>query len=136
MCAEPSPGLGLCWEVKLDRNLQTLAGRRLEKGGENGFTTEILPVFPMPYSSFSKYVCHSSYKYSSSALSTLSLISYPFIFSPFLYSLSFFPHYLQKFMRKFHSSITLLMFSLYTHSPCFFPVLHALASPICLTVEK
>lgn len=107
----------------------------LGKGGESGFTVEILPVFPIHYSSFSDYVCHSSCKYSSSAPSTLSLVSYPFIFSPFLYSLSFFSCCLQKFTRKFHFSITLLMFSLYTHSLCL-SVFHAPASPICLTVEK
>lgn len=107
----------------------------LGKTGESGFIVEILPAIPIHYSSFSDYVCHSSCKYSSSALSTLSLISYPFIFSPFLYSLSFCSYYLQKFTRKFHFSITLLVFSLYTYS-LLLSVLQSPASPISLTVKK
>lgn len=62
-------GFGLCWEVKLNKKL--LAGHGLEKGEGNEFTVEIVPVFPKPYSSFSKYICHSSCKYSSISLSTL-----------------------------------------------------------------
>lgn len=87
-------------------------------------------------SSSLQFSCHSSCKYSSSALSTLSPVSYPFIFSPVLYTLSFFSRYLQKFTRKFHSSVTWLVFLLYAHSARFFPVLRALASLINLTAEK
>ena len=112
--------LYVCWTItctwlvlgcETGQKLLATVGHHSEKGGENGFNVEILPIFPLPYSSFRKYVCHSSYKYSSSALLTLSLISYPFIFSPFLYSPSLVSCYLQKFMRKFHSLITLLVFS-------------------------
>ena len=84
--------LCVCWTItctwpvfgsgKLDRKFLAVAGHRLEKkkGGENWFTVEIQPIFPMHHSSFSGYICHSSYRYSSRALSTLSLISYPSIF--------------------------------------------------------
>lgn len=73
-------GFGLCWEVKLNKKL--LAGHGLEKGEGNEFTVEIVPVFPKPYSSFSKYMRHSSCKYSSISLSTLLRLIKLFSSSP------------------------------------------------------
>lgn len=81
--AEPSPALGTSWEVDLDTKLLALAAHRSGKGGENGFTVAFLPTFPIHCSCL---VYNSSCKYSSSALSTLSLVSYPFIFFRLLYS--------------------------------------------------
>lgn len=120
VCAEPSPGLGSCWKMDLDRKLLALASHRLEKVEKVDLLWRFCQYFQyITILLVTKFVIPTA-KYSSSVLSALSLISYPFIFSPFLYSPSFFSCYLQKFTRKFHFTITLLVFSLHTHSVCFF----------------
>lgn len=95
------------------------AGHHSEKVETVNLRWRFCQYFPTHDSSLSNWVCHSSCKYPSRALWTLSLISYDFLSSLLLYSLSF-SCYLQEFTRKFHFSVTLLMFSLYTHSVCCF----------------
>lgn len=45
MCVEPSPGIGLCWEVDLDRKLLALAGHRSEKAGKVDLLQEFCQYF-------------------------------------------------------------------------------------------
>lgn len=120
------------WLVLGSGTEQKVAGRSsLGKGGENGFTADNLPTFPVPYSSPVIPAANIP-----PVLFQPCLLFHINLFFLVLYTLSFFSCYLQKFMRKFHSSVTWLVFSLYAHSARFFPVLRTLASPISLTAEK
>lgn len=126
MCADPSPELGLCLKVVLDRDLLALAGHHLEKVEKVDLlekfcqyfqyitvplaTKFVIPAANIPLVLFQPCLLFHFHLFSLHSCTPISLLLLP-----------------TKVQKEIPPLITLLMFSLYTHSLCCFLVLKLLS---------